>query len=285
MKTKVTPIKTQGKKTKLIEHIRPLYETYSSGGIYLEPFMGSGAVGFNLAQDKAIFSDNNPHLIAFYNAVKNNELNEYELYEYLISEGDRLRKLGDKHYKFIRERYNEDGSPLDFLFLNRSCFNGLMRFNKKGHFNVPFCKKDERFSKSYITKIINEVKWVKEKIEKHNWSFIEADFRDIISLCLDNDKVFIYLDPPYIDRNSNYYNSWTERDEEDLFRLMKDFKGSFILSTWIGNEYRDNQHIKDRWSMFDVKKIEHHYQVGAKTENRKPMIEGLFYKINNKDRK
>ena len=66
--------------------------------------------------------------------------------------------------------YNTEKSPLDFLFLNRACFNGLIRFNRKGEFNVPFGHKPERFSKAYITKIVNQVEWVAKLASLSDWT-------------------------------------------------------------------------------------------------------------------
>ena len=70
LKTLIPPLKIQGIKSKIIPHIRDIFQTWNKKGIYFEPFMGSGVVGFNLAPKRAIFSDNNPHIIAFYQAIQ-----------------------------------------------------------------------------------------------------------------------------------------------------------------------------------------------------------------------
>lgn len=280
MKVKVTPIKTQGKKTKLVSNISDEFNKIKeSVDLYIEPFVGSGAVGFNIAGENAIFSDRNPNLINFYNSIKDKSLNNKMLRDYLERESEKLKVKGVDHYNLVRARYNKEKSPYDFLFINRSCFNGLMRFNKKGMFNVPFCQKPERFSKGYITKIVNEFSWVEEKIHNNNWVFIESDFRDIIKQNIDNEKSFIYLDPPYIMRNSSYYNEWLEEDEIKLFDMLNEYSGKFIMSNWIGNSYRENPYFKEYWSKFDYKEIKHTYQIGSSTENRKEMTESIILKI------
>ena len=124
---------------------------------WYEPFMGSGVVGLNLAPKHAVFADTNPYVIEFYNEIKDGNLNSYIIREFLEREGRLLKEKDEKHY-YIRDRFNEQHNPLDFLFLNRSCFNGMIRFNRNYKFNVPYGHKPERFSKAYITKIVNQVK-------------------------------------------------------------------------------------------------------------------------------
>jgi DNA adenine methylase len=252
----------------ILENIR-----YPLSGRWIEPFMGSGVVGFNAKPEKADFSDLNPHIIKFYNAVKNLEINEKTARAYLEQEGARLREIGDDYYYFVRDRFNREKQPLDFLFLSRAGFNGVIRFNSKGEFNVPFCRKRERFSKGYITKIVNQIRSVYELIGLKQWNFNCLDFRSVISSATDND--FIYCDPPYFGRHTDYFNSWSEKDELDLFKCLSETRAKFILSTWYGNEYRQNPSIDKYWRDFYMQTKNHFYHVGAKETNRKPMVEAL----------
>jgi DNA adenine methylase len=247
--------------------------TYPRSGRWIEPFMGSGVVGFNAMPEKAEFSDINPHIINFYNAIKNCEITEKTARAYLEAEGARLREIGEEHYYHIRERFNREKSPLDFLFLSRAGFNGVIRFNGKGEFNIPFCKKPLRFSKAYITKIVHQIRSVYELIGSRSWIFSCLDFRPVISSATDLD--FIYCDPPYYGRHTDYFNSWSDEDESDLFECLSNTKAKFILSTWYGNEYRKNPSIDKYWRDFYVLKKEHFYHVGAKEINRRPMVEAL----------
>ena len=148
-----------------------------------------------------------------------------------------------------------------------------MRFNKKGEFNVPFCKKPDRLRSAYITKILNQIDAVQRVMKVSEWTFSPKDFRTVVAETDEND--FIYCDPPYHGRFVDYYGGWTEDDEADLYNLLSNTKAKFILSTWHHNDYRKNEMIDKFWKDFNITTREHTYQVGAKEENRKPVVEAL----------
>ena len=143
MKIIVPPIKCQGIKTKLVPWILE-NASLNAGGRWIEPFLGSGVVGFNAKAKFAIFNDLNPHIVAFYQSLKTGDITPNKIKSHLTAEGALLASYGQDYYYEVRKRFNKDKNPLDFVFLSRACFNGVMRFNKKGHFNVPFCKKPGR---------------------------------------------------------------------------------------------------------------------------------------------
>lgn len=278
----VPPIKSQGKKTKLVHWINDVYEDIikeKEDLLFIEPFVGTGVVGFNIAGKNAIFSDSNIHLINFYKAIQNNELNSKNVREFLEQEGEKLKLTGtDKssYYYELRNRFNEEHSPFDFLFLTRSCFNGMMRFSRKGKFNVPFCKKPERFSASYITKICNQIYWLENKIKNNNWKFISEDFSELLLKYKDNENVVFYLDPPYIGRHTDYYNGWGDVQETQLADILENGNFPFILSTWFGNQHRSNSYIESHWNKYNILTKEHYYHVGAEVKNRNAMTEALI---------
>lgn len=271
-KVGVPPIKSQGIKTKLVPWIRSIVPT-DFDGTWIEPFMGTGAVAFNVAPYRAILCDTNPHLINFYSAIANNEITPEIVKAYLIKEGASLLDKGDEHYYFIRDRFNSEHSPLDFLFVNRAGFNGMIRFNRKGGFNIPFCRKPQRFAKAYVTKITNQVEWVSKIIKSKDFTFKCQDFNKTISEAKPND--IIYCDPPYIGRHVDYYNGWNENNETELFEKLTASKSKFILSTWHHNDYRENEYIKTLWCKHSILTREHFYHVGGKEENRNPVMEAL----------
>lgn len=107
----------------------------------------------------------------------------------------------------------------------------------EGEFNVPYGHKNNRFSKAYITKIVNQIKYVEEMLQKNNWRFICQPFEETIAAAPKNSS-FIYCDPPYIGRHVDYYDSWCEEDEKKLNSILSSSNNKFMLSTWDYNEYR-----------------------------------------------
>ncbi len=203
MKVGVPPIKSQGIKTKLVPWIKSIIPNDFKGA-WIEPFMGTGVVAFNVAPPSAILCDTNPHLVAFYSQLASGKITPAIAKDYLINEGETLLSQGERHYYYIRDRFNETSSPLDFLFLNRAGFNGMIRFNKKGEFNIPFCRKPQRFSQAYVTKITNQVSWASKIITSKNFTFKCQDFGKTIEEATPLD--IIYCDPPYIGRHVDYFN-------------------------------------------------------------------------------
>jgi len=272
-KIHVPPIKIQGIKTKLVPWIAENVEL-SENTRWIEPFLGSGVVGFNIAKKNALFADSNPHTINLYNQLKEKKLNSAIIKQFLIKEGKTLTEKGQDHYNFIRERFNSEQNPIDFLFLNRSCFNGMIRFNRNLKFNVPYGHKPERFAQAYVTKIINQVKYLETAFSRNNWIFKCQTFEETIKEAQKDD--FIYCDPPYIGRHVDYYDSWDEKDELKLNELLRNSGAKFMLSTWDNNQYRKNDYLETIWNDCNKLNKEHFYHIGAKEENRNPMIEALI---------
>lgn len=272
-KVYVPPIKIQGIKTKLVPLIcKNVYLLDDS--VWYEPFMGSGVVGLNVAPSKAVFSDTNPYVIALYNAIKDKKVTSFIVRDYLEHEGALLREKDEEHYYLVRDRFNTNHDPLDFLFLNRSCFNGMIRFNRYYKFNVPYGHKPERFAKAYITKIVNQVKHLENVFAKTDWEFTCCSFEETIARAKEND--FIYCDPPYIGRHVDYYDSWDLEHEIKLHDALSISKARYMLSTWDENKYRKNEYIDTIWNGCYKLNQEHFYHVGAKEENRNSMLEALL---------
>jgi DNA adenine methylase len=274
MKIYVPPIKLQGIKTKLVLDIKNLSNKIKFNR-WVEPFMGSGVVAFNMDAKNFYLADNNPHLINFYNNLKLNKISPKKIKEFLYAEGQKLEKFKDEYYYEVRERFNRNKNSLDFLFLNRAGFNGMIRFNKKGNLNIPFCKNTNRFSKSYITKIYNQSKYIYDFLKIKNVLFKKNNYLKTIENCKTKD--LLYCDPPYLGRHVDYFNSWNKNDDLLLIEKLKKIKCYFILSTWHSNNYRKNELIKDYKNNFNMITKEHFYHVGGSIKNRGFMKEALIY--------
>ncbi len=278
-RVKVPPIKCQGIKTKLVPFVRANI-TWVPGttGRWIEPFLGSGVVVFNLLPERALLADTNQHIIRFYQGIQWGEINHQTVQIFLAAEGKKLQAIGEDYYYEVRDRFNAHHAPLDFLFLNRACFNGVMRFNSKGQFNVPFCRKPQRFSPSYITKIANQVQWVAQQMADKDWEFRVSDWQAVLHETQADD--FVYLDPPYIGRHTDYYNAWGLKSAEALAQVTQALPCSFAVSMWLENQYRKNEHIQQCWSGLDVRICQHFYHVGSKEDWRGAMVEALLLKPN-----
>ena len=276
MKTIIPPIKSQGIKTKLVPWILDVMP--KTNGRWIEPFLGTGVVAFNARYKNAVLNDTNPHIIKFYKGVQDGTITAPLMKQYLQAEGKLLSEAeneGYEHYLKVRSRFNSgEFSSYDFIFLSRAGFNGMMRFGSKGNWNIPFCKKPDRFAQAYITKIVNQLSSVSQIIQPEpDWIFHNKSFSEIIPLATEND--IIYCDPPYYGRHVDYYNGWTEKDEELLFRLLSETKAKFILSTWHHNDWRENEMINKFWKNFNLLTKDHFYHNGGNVENRKSVVEAL----------
>lgn len=272
----VPPIKSQGIKTKLVNWISSQVETIKYDR-WVEPFMGTGVVPFNIQPKEALLCDSNPHIITFYKSLQKKEITSAIVKKYLTKEGKLLLNTNGEHYYVVRNRFNKTGNPLDFLFLTRSCFNGMMRFNRKGGFNVPFCRKPNRFAQALVTKIANQVHYISQIIELGNYKFINQDFKETLKEI--NDTDLVYSDPPYIGRHVDYFDSWSVEEEIELYKGLKRSNAKFILSTWLSNKYRTNDYVFSIWKDCNIATKEHFYHVGARENNRNSVFEALLSNI------
>jgi len=271
----VPPIKCQGIKTKLVSEIHAL-AAHCDYDRWVEPFCGSCVVPLNLQPERALLCDSNVHIVRLYQDIQAGRLTAPVARAFLTEAGEKLLSQGEDYYYAVRDRFNANPSSLDFLFLNRSCFNGVMRFNRSGGFNVPFCRKPNRFDQRYVTKITNQIRRIGEVIAAKDWTFEAADFRLTLQRVREGD--FVYADPPYAGRHVDYFNSWSERDENDLADILKALPCEFVLSTWHSNEFRSNALLQRNWGdpRFHLFTREHFYHVGSTEDLRHPMIEALI---------
>ena len=278
----IPPIKSQGIKTKLVPWINDLI--LQSGldlqhANWIEPFFGTGVVGLNtIVGGNRIVGDTNPHIISFYESLQNGDITPQNMRSYLELEGQHLCESAEDgyvHFREIKNRFNSKHSSFDFIFLSRAGFNGMMRFNRKGEWNIPFCKKANRFAPAYITKICNQIHHIAHIIRQKEWEFNNVDFIQTIERAKPGD--IIYCDPPYFGRYVDYYNGWTEQNEVELFEALSRTPAKFILSTWHHNDYRSNEMIQRYWGHFNITTKDHFYHNGGNIENRHSVVEALVF--------
>lgn len=153
-------------------------------GRYFEPFVGGGAVFFDLLPKKAYLSDLNKELVATYNVIKND-------IETLIKSLKKHR-YEKKYFLKIRAQKLENLSDIEiasrFIFLNRTCFNGMYRVNSKGEFNVPFGKYSNPL-------ICDEENLRKVSMALRGVDIKHQDYKAVLKQVRKGD--FVYFDPPY----------------------------------------------------------------------------------------
>ncbi len=208
------PLKWAGGKRWLVSHLRPIWES-NANRRYVEPFCGGLAVVLGLQPKQALLNDINPHLINFYRHVQEG-----------LQMRVRMRNDEELFYR-QRQRFNQlirkgkaqtpEGAQL-FYYLNRTCFNGLCRFNKGGDFNVPFG----------TYKAINYVKDFSAFASVfRQWTFSN---QDVEALQIEPDD-FIYADPPYDVEFTTYSSggfSW--EDQKRTARFLAAHRGPVVIS-------------------------------------------------------
>ena len=238
-------LKWAGGKGQLLNKIRPLYPQGLGNQInkYIEPFIGGGAVFFDIISsyklDKYIINDINKELINTYKAIQQDI---HSLLEYLSKITSYYKKLSTEErnlfYYDIRNKYNSivlnscinvEKAAL-FIFLNKTCFNGLYRVNRNNQFNVPAGKyKDPAI---YDKENLLNISQILQKAE-----ILCGDFSTTNNY-IDN-NTFIYIDPPYrpLTKTSSFTNYSTYIfDDKEQIRLSSfindiDKKGAYVLSS------------------------------------------------------
>lgn len=236
--------------------------------------MGSCVVPLNVQPMHAMLADNNEILVQLYQEFQSTETTSSEVKSYLEFWGNKLLCEGDSVYYRIRDRFNHDPNTLDFIFLNRTCFNGLIRFNKKGEFNTPFGRNAGKLSVKYIEKIVDQVVQCKQVLANTQWKFKHQDWRITLDSVTPDD--FVYIDPPYTGRNATYYGQWSLDDMDCLIEVVKALPCSWAMSTWLSYGEQRNGYIVDNFIDYEILSYDHFYRVGSFTEYRNTVEEGLI---------
>jgi DNA adenine methylase len=279
-------LKWAGGKTQLLAEInRRLPAGLQNGQIdtYIEPFVGGGAVFFYIAQrcsdiKNFYLFDINEDLVSCYKSIKENV--EAVIAELGILQNKFFcKKTSDSRRQFyisVRKEFNLEklshfgfATAAKLIFLNKTCYNGLYRVNRKGEFNVPFgdykrptiC--DENNLRN-VSEVLQKAKIICDDFEK-SYKYI-------------NEKTCVYLDPPYrpISRTASFTSyskdNFTERDQIRLAKFCKrlDSKGAkFLLSNSDPKNENPNDGFFERYYRgFSIKTVKASRQINCKASMR-----------------
>ena len=214
-------VKWAGGKRQIIDKLM-MYAPYEYD-TYFEPFVGGGALLFELSPKKAVINDYNDELMNVFRCIKDenkfmkmcSELNHHEAnhseeYYYEIRNKDRDKTKFSKITDYKRAART--------IYLNKACFNGLYRVNSKNEFNVPFNRK-----KQVNTYDGQNLGIIHSYLNFNDITILNVDFEEAVKNAKKGD--FIYFDPPY-DSETSTFNSYTENGfgKEEQIRLSKVFK-------------------------------------------------------------
>ena len=208
------PLKWAGGKRWLVTHLRPLWDSFKELR-FVEPFCGGLAITLGLQPSDAILNDVNPHLINFYRHLKQGLEVDIEM----RNDEALFYKQRNRFNELIRNSQGETPEAAQlFYYLNRTCFNGLCRFNQSGEFNVPF---------GTYASITYARDFSQYKSSFRHWTFTNQDFA---SLKLKQGD-FIYADPPYdVEFTSYSAGGFSWEDQVRTAELLADHKGPVVIS-------------------------------------------------------
>ncbi|MCM3904344.1 MAG: Dam family site-specific DNA-(adenine-N6)-methyltransferase [Pyrinomonadaceae bacterium] len=208
------PLKWAGGKRWLVPQVAAIWERHNSKR-YVEPFCGGLAMALGLKPRDALLNDINPHLINFYSQVQNG----LEVRIEMANDEQLFYAHRDRFNRMIKQgKIKTQPAAQLFYFLNRTCFNGLCRFNQSGEFNVPFG----------TYKKINYVSDFHQYQELFaSWKFTRADLE---AMTLERDD-FIYADPPYDVEFTTYSaGGFSWEDQVRSAELLASHTGPVVLS-------------------------------------------------------
>lgn len=248
------------------ELLENLPENY---GRYFEPFIGGGALFFELQPDNAYISDMNEELINLYQTVRDevdkliDDLRKHDVskeYFTKIRNVDRLKAY--KNWSSIQKASR-------LIYLNRTCFNGMYRVNSKGEFNVPFgyYKNPRIVDKSNL----KNCSTLLQRTE-----IVCADFSEILKKVKNGD--FVYFDPPYVPLSeTSSFTSYTKAgfnlSMQSKLRNVCDELNSMGVKFLLSNS--DTKLVNELYAKYSIKKIFANRQINANADGRGKITEVL----------
>ena len=229
-KKHLTPlIKWSGGKSDEIK----MFEKYfpNSYNLYIEPFIGGGSVYFYLNPDNAVINDIHTELIDLYQSIGEGDSDKiYEFMENNPNDEETYYKIRDE--MIINDKLD---SAKRFYYQRKTCFRGMLRYNKNGKFNIPF----GRYKTINYTDLKNkdyELLLSKTQILNKDFNYIFENYND--------ENNFMFLDPPYDSEFTDYgYCQFGKKEQEELARLFKDTKIKCLMiigkTKFIEDLYKD----------------------------------------------
>lgn len=236
-----------GGKFLFIKTIINFFPSKNKINTYFEPFLGSASAFLSFQPNKAKLSDLNKELIFTFSSIKNNPK---LVYKYLL---EFVRNDSKTYYYKVRSDYNKQKPSIKnaarFIYLNKTCFNGIFRVNIKGEYNVPY-----GYKKNISILSFKEFKNISELLS--NVRLISQDFKEAVIEAKEND--FIYLDPPYPPINgTSYFTHYTkerfsEDDQYEVAAIAKNLnkKGCYVLITNADTEKIRN--LYSDWNIYPI---------------------------------
>lgn len=239
-------LKWAGGKRHIAMEVQSHFPDDWNSGTYFEPFLGGAAIFLEIEPKKSALSDVNIKLIRFYKDVKANPRGLFNQIENIATSFNALEGLSEKKdfYLQLRESFNANklsvATSAQFFVINKICFNGLYRENKKGYFNVPFGQKT-RFPAHSLEDFLAASKALR------NATLKVSDFEGAIENAVEGD--FVYFDPPYVPVNPTanftaYSSEGFGLDEQKrLAQLMKELKNRGVKALLSNSSTRLTEEI------------------------------------------
>lgn len=274
-------VKWAGGKRSIIDKLISLSpEKYNT---YYEPFVGGGAMLYELQPKKAVINDYNSELMNVYECIKDenkfanmcSELNRHETnhseeYYYKIRDLDKDKKKFNKLADYKRAART--------IYLNKACFNGLYRVNSKNEFNVPSGKKTK--VNTYDGPNLGIIHCL---LNFFDIKLLSTDFAESVKNAKKGD--FIYFDPPY-DSDTTTFNSYTENGfgKEEQKRLAEVFKELDKRGCFVMLSNYNTSLIKELYEGYNFNYVEAQRNIGASAKNRGKVEEVIITNYTNDDK-
>lgn len=251
-----TPLKWVGSKSRLLPQLLP---HLPKGKRLVEPFAGSCAVMLNTEYDEYLIGDVNPDLITLYKEIAANPLDVINRARHLFETFNSADGFYDSRDSFNHDPDPEWRSAL-FLFLNRHCFNGMCRYNRDGHFNVPYGK----YKRPYFPE--REIKLFAEKARRA--TFVCASYVHTLEMVVPGDVV--YCDPPYLTDSKNFTQYHTSGfNPLDHGRLCRKLRRLARRGVPVVASNSDLDAVHYLYAGFEIVRVNAPRSVGAAATSRK----------------